>query len=1214
LAFEVTRFSPVAMPLPLQQRVSALRRQVTQLQTWQAWGWTVGTSLGTLLLAGLVDATLRLRAWPLRLLLTAGVVAAVAWAVRRWLMPWWHSSLSDVQLARRLERLFPVLQEKLSSAVAFSQQAKDDPRDGSLELRYAVIAEAEGIATELPLEQALDRRPARHAWLAVTGLLVVAGSLLAWQPGNFGLAAVRLAWPLGGPAWPPQHRLQLLEVPTAVALGESFEVQVIDRNGKLPHDGVITLEFPESGRRSERHALQQRGDKLVFRVEQVLTSFRFRVTGGDDDSLPWLDLTVVQPPKLNDLITAVRPPAYSGLAPERGGRLTRMIAGSELSLEGKLDRPASAVRLQSAAGEPLPAVQQSADKLSFHTLTNPAQPWQPGKSQQVWIELVDESGEVTGRDGPLEIQILPDAPPTIAWDQPEDHSAFTPQAIVPIKATVKDDLGVQRVELRFAPIGSEAIQPQVMVLFEQAKPTARSLGDGDARPLAAAWDLAEVSAASSEGASISVQLAAVDFLGQQTLASPRRISLVSIQDMQHRLVQRQGAVLEHLGEILRLQRQARGLIAEVVARQQDEGKWQPSDLDVLQSADLQQRQVQRLLANPDDGLSKQLDLLLAELAANRLQDDGMATRMKELQEQVVRLNSDILPPLAEQLSSALKTARLRAEQASDGCADKGPLALDGVLKQQDLAVASLEGMLGELTQWDNFSRISRELGVLRQEQQRVRDLTEKVRIALAVAERTAEPMQAARQTAQRQLETARQFDKLQQRMETLLAKLRDGDPVAAGSLAEGLDEARRLAIGAQMRSAARQLQDSKAGQAVQTQDLVLAGLSDVLDRLASRSDQNTKRQLAALTAAAGELDALGRRSEQLSREASAAAQAPDPQQRQLQRLTKDAQRLAEEVAELARKLERLQAKPAAGNLQQAGQKLTGSGQAAGAGDGATAEQQAKSALADLKQARQQLQQKIQQAQEDLVREQLARLETELAGLVKRQQNLLSETQRLEGIRQQNMGQLARPQQASLRDLAEEQQQLAEAVRASSEAFESGDTFQLALVGVEQQMQRAQRGLARGQTDASVHAPQQQAVARLQQLLQASRSQASSLEDEQQPAGEQEPAQPGNGQPQVRSIGELQLLEQLQLEINRRTAELETAREQAGEFTAEQLTELEELAAEQGKLAEIVLKLVAQPAVESKEPANAPLPEAKPNSKQPAEPSKTLDDELLKDLK
>ena len=94
------------------------------------------------------------------------------------------------------------------------------------------------------------------------------------------------------------------------------------------------------------------------------------------------------------------------------------------------------------------------------------------------------------------------------------------------------------------------------------------------------------------------------------------------------------------------------------------------------------------------------------------------------------------------------------------------------------------------------------------------------------------------------------------------------------------------------------------------------------------------------------------------------------------------------------------------------------------------------------------------------------------------------------------------------------------------------------------------------------------------------------------------------------MGELRLLQQLQLEINRRTTELETARVKTGDFSPEQLAELQELAEEQGKVAEIVLNLI------QKKSENGDEPEKPAKAERPGEkkPGNSLDDELLKDLK
>lgn len=216
---------------------------------------------------------------------------------------------------------------------------------------------------------------------------------------------------------------------------------------------------------------------------------------------------------------------------------------------------------------------------------------------------------------------------------------------------------------------------------------------------------------------------------RETSSPPRRVSfLISTQDLQNRLVQRQGAILEQLGDVLRMQRQSRTLISEVAARQADEGKWQPRDLDVLQSADLQQRQVVRLLKNPDDELAKQIELLLAETQANRLGEEGIASRMLSLQKQIRRLSDDVLPPLEEQMATASeRDSRSEQNRQESDSSDSPTSRCRSTASPSSRTSPSvrIEAMLGELAQWDSFSRIAREVGLLKQEQQKLRERTRK---------------------------------------------------------------------------------------------------------------------------------------------------------------------------------------------------------------------------------------------------------------------------------------------------------------------------------------------------------------------------------------------------------------------------------------------------------------------------------------------------------
>src|SRR4030095_80083 len=73
----------------------------------------------------------------------------------------------------------------------------------------------------------------------------------------------------------------------------------------------------------------------------------------------------------------------------------------------------------------------------------------------------------------------------------------------------------------------------------------------------------------------------------------------------------------------------------------------------------------------------------------------------------------------------------------------------------------------------------------------------------------------------------------------------------------------------------------------------------------------------------------------------------------------------------------------------------------------------------------------------------------------------------------------------------------------------------------------------------------------------------------------QPAPPGGQKDPFSSLAALKLLQLLQGEVNRRTEELEKARAADGGLTYDQKVQLEALATEQGRLADMVLNLIRE---------------------------------------
>ena len=126
--------------------------------------------------------------------------------------------------------------------------------------------------------------------------------------------------------------------------------------------------------------------------------------------------------------------------------------------------------------------------------------------------------------------------------------------------------------------------------------------------------------------------------------------------------------------------------------------------------------------------------------------------------------------------------------------------------------------------------------MLREQEDVARRTAEVGRRTLAQELRDLSPQNVAdlRMLADRQLELARLLDRLLQEMDQAGGELRQNDPSAAKTVAEALEQARRLAISGQMRTGGQQIEQNQIGQAAAGQKQIVRDLQEVLDMLAAR--------------------------------------------------------------------------------------------------------------------------------------------------------------------------------------------------------------------------------------------------------------------------------------------------------------------------------------------------------------------------------------------
>jgi myosin heavy subunit len=365
----------------------------------------------------------------------------------------------------------------------------------------------------------------------------------------------------------------------------------------------------------------------------------------------------------------------------------------------------------------------------------------------------------------------------------------------------------------------------------------------------------------------------------------------------------------------------------------------------------------------------------------------------------------------------------------------------------------------------------------------------------------------------------------------------------------------------------------KLGQSLQSQQEVDRALAELLDALAGRLDGDNEKALQQLKDLAASLDTLEREQGEVADKLD--QQAAQPNEEDLQQLEDQQRKLEERTKELAEKLNKNQAGESSQSAKAAAGAMSKASEAAQQKQASDAAKHAREAQQKLQAAKRSVNEQVAQRQADLLREQMARLEHHIHGLLVRQEAVQRETQRLLDLKSKQEDQLSTAQATSLADVATEQAGLANEAQALGGGPQLPSAFALQLEWTASDMLSAANRLREARLDDASLAIQTSAINRLQMILEALQA-ASSAGNEnpgQAPKPDAPPMPPPPADdappPDIHDLAEVKLLRAMQAEINRRTSELE-ALPTTDTSRAEQLAAL---ADEQGKVAELALKLV-----------------------------------------
>lgn len=449
--------------------------------------------------------------------------------------------------------------------------------------------------------------------LFFVGLLLFAADAAAAST-----AMRRLLWPLSDQQWPKSVELRLVrgdlspvtaapDQPLRNVQGQPLDLFVVNARGALPQP--VLVEFRQRGRLPQSEPLRtatlrdssdQSREAAAIRLPIEDGVVEFRAVGGDDREMPWHELRIVPPPKLESFRVEIVPPSYTGEAattlPE-GTIQVRATVGSRVKISAKTNRPVT---------------RADADAASIHIDVAHEIAIAPNGRNFVWRFEVRHPGSVTqqlvltDRDEfqnlsalRLDVVGIADPPPVVSLDEPTTDRLVTANGTVRLTATARDDRRLRDVRLEYS-VGQVSNLPgedwQVEILSHE---------DGVREAVVRlAWPLNKLDP--QVGDRIALRVAASDRcdVGEPRVgrSATRTLTIVSPDEKLSEISHRLDLLLHDLESLATKQSQTKDQTESLRVQAEKGAEFRPQDCDSLKRVELDQRQIGSRLTGRGDGV------------------------------------------------------------------------------------------------------------------------------------------------------------------------------------------------------------------------------------------------------------------------------------------------------------------------------------------------------------------------------------------------------------------------------------------------------------------------------------------------------------------------------------------------------------------------------------------------------------------------------------
>jgi len=559
----------------LRQVLATLESRIRRAWTIRGLAFTAAAVCAAAAFSFLLDYFLDLRL-AVRAVHLVAMIVAIAWVARFTLLRPLQTKTIESDLAQAVEHGAPELKDRLASALDFERRLGDASEPESRELMSAVVRDAAAHAARIDPGLLVDTRPVRRAAaVAAAAAVLLAGVVVAF-PDDFALWVSRGVF-LRGVPWPRRTHLRVLDFPAEgpkiVTRGEDLRVVAL-AEGERPSEVLLHYEeladpdpakgpdakpdvtFAETRR---MYAIEGEEGKHAFDFHAVSASFRFYVTGGDDqDEEPVYEVLALVPPRVASISGKIVYPKYAAL-PDGAVKDASFetLKGSHVEMTIAANMPLAMARMIPTDAEPV-KIPLAADGKSM-TLTFDVE-----KPIDFHLELTATRGHTNRADDDVfHIRAGEDRPPELRVLYPPSRLYRTPKGVVPIKLVAKDDFRVEKVSMDVA-LGAASLGSVDVWPSEGVQPPADRRRVDAYRPLdLMTFGGGDKGPALKPGDVLHLAIKAVDSHGNETNSGDLAVETLSPEDFERRLSQKQGTLREDLQVVTRNQTRARAAIHEL---------------------------------------------------------------------------------------------------------------------------------------------------------------------------------------------------------------------------------------------------------------------------------------------------------------------------------------------------------------------------------------------------------------------------------------------------------------------------------------------------------------------------------------------------------------------------------------------------------------------------------------------------------------------------